>query len=473
MSTFRRALPITAMTSYSALVFVLDVLTPLGIEVWVLNLPVIIVPVLFRSARLVVFFSLASSIMVVLGALLSPPGHNPLLWDTLNRGMGLAAVWLIALLAINFIKKTTQLDLAFSCLRQEVAERGRISLALEQSEERLRLAMEGAGMGTFDVNLQTGKVLWSATHLRMLGYEALSERDTSIDLWRSCLHSDDLARVLQAREQALERRSVYSIEYRIKRADNGEIAWLAVFGRFYYNESGEGVRFLGVAFDITRRKELEREAVQREVLAIATREQRQIGQELHDGVGQELTGLGLMAQSLAQRLPEATAEKRTALRLVAGLDRTHRQVRELSRGLIPVHVESRGLSAALDDLAARTTEASGIAVTVECPEWVDLPDHGTATHLFRIAQEAVANAVRHGRPRHVRLTLLAEDNGLRLRVWDDGIGIQGEPYQSDGLGLRIMHYRAGEIGGTLEIGLSQGGGTVVSCTLPGSKCNGD
>jgi PAS domain S-box-containing protein len=182
------------------------------------------------------------------------------------------------------------------------------------------------------VNLQTGKVLWSATHLRMLGYEALSERETSIDLWRSCLHSDDLARVVQAREQALQRRSVYSIEYRIKRADNGEIAWLAFFGRFYYNESGEGVPFLGVAFDITRRKELEREAVQREVLAIATREQRQIGQELHDGVGQELTGLGLMAPSLAQRLPEATAEKRTALRLVAGLHSVHQEVRELPRG---------------------------------------------------------------------------------------------------------------------------------------------
>jgi signal transduction histidine kinase len=71
------------------------------------------------------------------------------------------------------------------------------------------------------------------------------------------------------------------------------------------------------------------------------------------------------------------------------------------------------------------------------------------------------------------LTLLAEANGLRLRIWDDGSGIREKAEQGDGLGLRIMHYRAGQIGGTLEIGLSQGGGTVVSCTLPGSKCNGD
>jgi signal transduction histidine kinase len=241
---------------------------------------------------------------------------------------------------------------------------------------------------------------------------------------------------------------------------------LAVFGHYHYNESGEAVRFLGVSFDITRRKELERE-----VLEIVAREQRQIGQELHDGVGQELTGLGLMAQSLALRLPEDAAEKRVVLRLVAGFDTLRRKVRELSRGLVPVHVESRGLSAALDDLATRTTEMSGIPVTADCPEWVELPDHESATHLFRIAQEAVGNALRHGQPQHIRLSLLTEPNGLRLRINDDGIGIRSSPDQGNGLGLRIMMYRAGLIGGVLQIAPSQGGGTVVTCTLPRSKGN--
>src|SRR5262249_18639649 len=281
------------------------------------------------------------------------------------------------------------------------------------------------------------------THLRLLGYEALSGRETTIDVWRSCIHPDDLARVLEAREQSLQHRSPYSIEYRIICTDNGKIAWLAVFGRFYYNASGEAVRFLGVAFDISRRKELEREALQREVLEMTAREQWHIGQELHDGVGQELTGLGLMAQSLAQRLPEDATEKPIALRLVAGLDSVHQKVRELSRGLIPVHVESRGLSAALDALPVRSTEASGISVTAAWPDWVELPDHATATQLFRIAQEAVGNALRHARPRHVRLSLLTEPNGLRLRIHDDGVGIQTGPNPSDGLGLRIMQYRAG------------------------------
>jgi PAS domain S-box-containing protein len=461
----------TLLAVYSLAVFILDLTTPIGIEEWVLNLPVVIVPVFYRDLRLLVVLTLASSVMVALGSFLSPPGNNPPSWEILNRTMGLAAIWLIALLAGGVIQRSNQLNDALRRLRGEIAERDRISRALEQSEERLRLAMDGAGMGTWDVNLQTGRVIWSPTYLRMLGYEVVSERETTLELWRSRIHPDDLTRVLQAWEHALQHRSTYAIEYRINRADNGQIVWLAAFGRYYGNEVAEAARFLGVTFDVTRRKELEREAVEREVLAIATREQRQIGQELHDGVGQELTGLALMAQSLAHRLPQVAAEKSIAQRLLDGLDSVHRQVRELSRGLIPVHVESRGLSAALEDLAARATEASGISVTAECPEWVELPDHETATQLFRIAQEAVSNAVRHARPRHIRVTLLTEPNGLRLRIWDDGIGIRGPVEQSDGLGLRIMQYRAGQIGGVLQVGRSQGGGTVVSCTLPGSNRN--
>jgi PAS domain S-box-containing protein len=473
MSNSRRVLLITATALYSVLVFILDALTPLGIEVSVLHLPVILVPVIFRNTRMVVLLSLACSAMMLAGYAVSPPGPSPASWEILNAGMGLATIWMMAALAIIIIKKSFQLDDAMSRLRREIAEHGKTSRTLEQSEERLRLAMEGAGMGTFDVNLQTGKAIWSATHLHLLGYEAMSGREAAMELWRSCIHPDDLPRVLEAREQALQHRSAYAIEHRINRADNGAIVWLAVFGRYYYNESGEAVRCLGVAFDITNRKELESKLLEREVLAVTAHEQRQIGQELHDGVGQELTGLGLMAQSLALRLPEeAAAEKRIALRLIARLDSVHQQVRELCRGLIPVHVENKGLSAALDDLAVKTSAASGISVTAECPKWVELPDHATATQLFRIAQEAVSNALRHGHARHIRLTLLTEPNGLRLRINDDGIGIRTGPDQSDGLGLRIMQYRAGAIGADLQISSSQAGGTVVTCTLCESNGNG-
>src|SRR5262249_45247202 len=121
--------------------------------------------------------------------------------------------------------------------------------------------------------------------------------------------------------------------------------------------------------------------------------------------------------------------------------------------------------------AVRTTEASGVSVTAECPDWVELPDHATATELFYIAQEAVSNALRHGHPRNIRLTLLTEPDGLRLRIKDDGIGLPNGLAQSAGLGLRIMQHRAGLIGGVLQIAPSQGGGTVVTCELPRTKDN--
>jgi PAS domain S-box-containing protein len=466
VSNTRRVLLMTAVVVYSALVFILDVISPLGIEVWVLNVPVILVPVLFRNTRMVVVMTVACSAMVGFGSVFSPPGNNPLSWDVLNRGMGLATIWLIAAMAINIIKRSTQLDDAIASLRREIAEHDQTCRALEQSEERFRLAVEGVGMGTFDVNLKTGKSVWSATHLRMLGCETVPAGEATVDRWRSLVYPGDQARIQEAREQALQNRSLYSIEYRVKRADTGEIVWLAIFGRYRYDQAGVAVRFLGVSFDITRRKELERE-----VLEITAREQRHIGQELHDGVGQELTGLGLMAQTLTQRLPPTGSEQLIANRLVAGLNQLHQQIRALARGLVPVEMEAKGLWAALDDLAARTSEQAGIAVKFECPEWVEMPDHATSMELYRITQEAVSNALRHGRPRKIHLSVFSQPHGLRLRIKDDGLGIPDQPRESKGLGIRIMEYRAALIGGVLRIKPAAEGGTVVTVTLPWRKAD--
>jgi len=207
--------------------------------------------------------------------------------------------------------------------------------------------------------------------------------------------------------------------------------------------------------------------LEHELLKIATREQQRIGQELHDGVGQELTGLGLMADALAQRLQGTTTEEQIAARLVAGLERAHRHVRELSRGLVPVQVEAKGLCAALDDLASGMSEQSGAAVTFDPLNWVEVPDNTTATHLFRIAQEAVSNALRHGHARQVCLSLFSGPDGLELRIWDDGSGLPARFEEGEGMGLRIMRYRAEQVGGVLRVGPCEDGGTVVTCTVPG------
>jgi signal transduction histidine kinase len=213
----------------------------------------------------------------------------------------------------------------------------------------------------------------------------------------------------------------------------------------------------------------ERRALERLLLEVATAEQRRIGQDLHDGLGQELTGLSLMAQSLLEVLPQrGSADAKIAARVADGLKRTVKRVRILSRGLIPVEVGAAGLMAALSDLAARACELQDVQCTFECAEPALVEDNITATHLYHIAQEAVTNALKHGQVRHIKIGLQSDEQVLTLTVADDGVGLPEVPQQS-GLGLRIMRYRAGLINAVLEIGRADGRGTLVRCTLRKEK----
>ncbi len=172
-----------------------------------------------------------------------------------------------------------------------------------------------------------------------------------------------------------------------------------------------------------------------------------------------------MANALEQGLVAGAPKNQIAPRLVEGIDRVHQQIRILSRGLVPVQVEAKGLWAALDDLADTISQQTGVAVTFDCPERCEVADHTRAKELFRIAQEAVSNALRHGRPQHIRVSLVSADEGLNLSIADDGVGITGQAAQSAGMGLRIMEYRAEQIGGQLHVGPAEGGGTIVTCSL--------
>ncbi len=436
---------------YIAAVAVVDFLTPLVLDVWVLYLPVILVPVWFNARRQVVFTACACSFLMICDALISHP-RTPLSFVIGNLAMGLSALWLTALAAVTIVKRNREIE--------------NKNVHLVESEERLRLAMGGSGMGTWDHNLRTQRATWSETQFRMLGYEPAVDGVASIDMWQALLHPDDAQRVLDEQEQACRDHAPFSSEYRIVRADNGITSFLAVVGRFAYDDVGEAIRFIGVSFDFTKRKELERE-----VLEISDEQQRRISHELHDNVGQELTGMGLMANALAQSLPKTAPEQRVVARLSSGLDRIRMQVRNLSRGLMPVQVETKGLWAALDDLVTTVKLQSGIDIRLECPEDIDPPEHDTATQLFHIAQEALSNALRHGQPRHISVHLQRGSTGLQLSIRDDGVGLRSRELEmSNGMGCHIMRYRAQQIGGSFHISQAAEGGTVVTCTLPQRNC---
>jgi PAS domain S-box-containing protein len=224
--------------------------------------------------------------------------------------------------------------------------------------------------------------------------------------------------------------------------------------------AGRVVGASSIARDITERKTL-----QREVLEIAGREQRRIGQDLHDGIGQELTGLAMLGQRLAGLLGEkGLAEAESAAKIAGGLEQALRQVRALSRGLVPVELDAEGLTFALAELARRTSELNGITCTFRCGEPVAIPDNQAATHLYRMSQEALTNAVKHGRARNVLIRLAAPDGRARLEITDDGVGF-AEPSADTGTGLRIMRYRAELIGARLTLEPSDPHGTRVTCTL--------
>lgn len=211
---------------------------------------------------------------------------------------------------------------------------------------------------------------------------------------------------------------------------------------------------------------VERRAVEREIADIAMREQRMIGRDLHDGLGQQVAGLGMIARSLHRRLeqrkdPEAAA----AARLLQGLEEAKSQLRMLARGLTPVEVDAEGLMSALADLAEGVEEAADVHCTFRCQETVHITNNFRATHLFRIAQEAVNNAVRHGNPSQVDVRLRLEDTRLLLEIEDDGCGMKGNPAQADGLGIRNMTFRARLIQGNLDFRTSAKGGVLVSCDL--------
>ncbi|HNR22695.1 MAG TPA: PAS domain-containing protein [Steroidobacteraceae bacterium] len=226
--------------------------------------------------------------------------------------------------------------------------------------------------------------------------------------------------------------------------------------------SGTGRGLVVTASDVTTRKTLERE-----ILEIANREQQRMGRDLEDGLIEDLTGIALQLRAVAGQLRKEGSEARADVEDAIGqVNSAIEGTRVLASGLSPVGAERGGLVAALEALAARTRDRHGVQVDVvtQLATPLVLVD-GALNHLYRIAQEAVINAVRHGHPRHVRIELALDGGRVRLRVTDDGRGLGPLAAQSAGLGRRVMRYRAQMLDGELTVRPGESG-VVVECICP-------
>lgn len=212
---------------------------------------------------------------------------------------------------------------------------------------------------------------------------------------------------------------------------------------------------------------IERRKMEEELLEISGREQRRIGQDLHDGVCQYLVGIEFQTSVLVRELADNPAAAEHVAHLGQLLRESTRQARMLARGLSPVELESNGLMSALAELTTNSMRLFGTDCRFECPESVLITDISRATHLYRIAQEAISNAVKHGHAKSILVELNHFQDNVILKITDDGAGfVASSSIEQDcGMGLRIMQYRAEMIEACLEVSPVPGVGTVVTCTF--------
>jgi len=211
---------------------------------------------------------------------------------------------------------------------------------------------------------------------------------------------------------------------------------------------------------------LERKKAEKEVLEITQEEQRRFGSQLHDGLCQELTAIMVFAKSLTQKMEKENRLDIDELKKISDLlHGAVDQARNTARGLYPGELEGSSLMHTLGELASNTQELSGISCRFHCPETILMNDNIVATHLFKIAQEAVSNAVKHAKAKLIEISLTQNGDQIILIVKDDGMGFIPDTQNSKGIGLKIMKYRSHMIGASFEVKPNSPRGAILKCTL--------
>jgi len=340
------------------------------------------------------------------------------------------------------------------------AQRRQAASDLRDSAERLRAILETAVEGIITIDERGIIESFNLAAERIFGYKAKEVIGRNVSLLMPSPHREQHDTYLGNYLRTGHAKIIGIGREIVARRKNGTV--------FPMDLSVSEVRladrrlFTGFIRDITERKRLEKE-----ILDISEREQRRIGQDLHDGLCQHLAGIELMSQVLEQKL--ARRSKAAAARagdIAKNVRDAISHTRLLARGLSPVTLESEGLMSALQELALNTEKIFHVACRFDCHPPVPVSDYPAATHLFRLAQEAVSNALKHGKAKRILIRLKEERGRLALSIIDNGSGFPTQIPKSKGMGLRIMQSRAGMIGGTLAIERNAVGGTSVTVAAP-------
>ncbi len=353
---------------------------------------------------------------------------------------------------------TTELDRR---VKQRTAELEASKDALARSEEQFRQMAESMQEVFWLVDAQTRKTLYVSPAFDRLWGQARENSSSDLSAHADMIHPDDRHRSLAALMRAFETGELAPIEYRIQRPD-GTIRWIEDHAWGIRDGQGRLIRLAGVMRDITERRQLEAE-----ILRAAEAERQRIGRDLHDSLGQTLTGIGYLTEALRERLArEDHPEAAEAAKLSDLIEDAAAKAHAMARGMLLVNLDRGGLPAVLQELAFRTREFFGTDCTYQGLDEIDGIRAEAAGQLYRIAQEAATNAAKHARGTPIRIGLVRRPEGLLLSIQDTGPGLTQTPEPRAGIGLDIMRYRASLVNATLWIDSAPDQGTTVHCLLP-------
>jgi len=355
----------------------------------------------------------------------------------------------LARMIVNFFQQKGDLV-------REVSERKRAEEALRESNEALMALIEASPLAIVSIAAGQTVKMWNPAAERMFGWKAEEVLGRPLPF----VPPDKQRDVQSMIDRVIQGNIFTDFEIRCNKRDGAPIE-LTISSAPLRDESGAISGIIAVIHDTT----INRQLIQ-EIIEISGREQIRIGQDIHDGLSQHLTGITFLSKVLEQKLAAKTSDETVHAKEITRLmNQAIEMTRGLARGLSPVALGEDGLLLSLRELADTVARLFNISCLFHGDGSVVISSTTTATHLFRIAQEAVNNAVKHGQARTIIISLASNHERTVLTIDDDGVGLALPPDRGKGMGLHIMSYRARMIGASLSVEARTGGGTVVNCAL--------
>jgi two-component system sensor histidine kinase UhpB len=359
---------------------------------------------------------------------------------------------------------------------QNVTEQRQAERALRDSEDRLRLAVAGGGVGLWEWQIATDQLTWNDQLKAIFGLQP-EVTGLTLDKFLAAIHPEDMAETERSFRGALENHRGFNREYRIIRPD-GTVRWIVAIGHGTYDAASQPVRMVGAALDITERKLSENiirashdrlAILSRQLLRVQESERQHLARELHDQIGQTLTAVHLCVQQVRNVCGEAARPRLDECARI--VDEAIRRTREVSLNLRPAILDDFGLVPALQwyvDQVRRQTDVEFI-LDMNLSDCTLPPELSNA--CFRVVQEAITNVLRHAQARHVWIELRRNDDDIHLSVRDDGVGCNSEtvePARRAGrsIGLVGMQERVELLGGKFDFRSEPGRGTEIRASIP-------